>query len=584
MPLERLPAKPKEMTSSREEIELLLENLRSLRSAWQVLEPSRDESETDEIGATGRALFDHLSGIIRSNSDVSTDGLQSIDTLLQEFEQSIRHRATEIPLSELRSSIPSFQECDRKSLLDLLDVLIGEDSPVSRRFAERIGAIDYLITLLCTHGGSHPGAIDFDPPTLTPRLQRLCESAAANSNDGLTEIEAEFFIAANLESELLGGESHQASMRKRKAELNLNFFAPRILRAIVTYNTALLTRGSSEIAGDESWASLAENTPEPQEPCPSVFSSESLQRLGHAVRRRADGNSPGTTPEDRIAAALDFDCLNDNERNALCSPTISTRDDPLGTAILVGLLSRSSAVLSIELQEVGIPPDNISDVWIEELCEIFQDEINSNLSEDAYQVACALSDLKEKFLPRASRESRSTPSRCGEALRLDPASVPVPGAETQAESSAHRAEQLMQDALDYDRDDAGGRSHWDRIVFADFPWPRLIQRLFVAAALLALITMFVIRAGGPLDGLDDEQLVTFSPYLVDGKRDGAGTGASFVGTIDDRWTALPRRERGEVAREIVRRLREQGMNQVMIYDKENRVRVQAIGEQPTQVI
>jgi len=568
-------AKSVGMTSSRDEIVDRLERLRTLRSAWGVLERSRDEDEVDEISETGLALSDHLSGIIRSHSDVSLEAVRSIDKLLKEFEHSIRHLATRIPLSELRASLPAYQESDRDGLLDLLDVMLGEDVQASKRVTDRIGAIDYLITLLCARSNAPPGAIGFDPATLTPRLQQLCESAEAAAAEDLTEIEAEFFSAANLENEFLGDENHQASIRKKKSELGLNYFVPRVLRATVTYNTALLSRVADEIVDDSLWGNLTKAAEDSQGPPSSVFSSEPLQRLGAAVRRRAEGIAAGSTREDRIAWALDFDYLDENESKALCSPTLATRDDPLGTAILIGLLSRSIAVLSIELQEAGLSPDEISEIWVEQLRDVFQEEINSNLSEDAYQVACALSDLKDKFLPISLVEHHSAESTG------DPVASPDSAATDGPQSPFNQANQLMQDALELDHENPVNPR--GRLGLANFPWQWLLQRLIVAALLTAAIAFFAIGSNREFDGLNHEQLEALSPYLLDGKRTGAGTGSSFVGTIDERWVSLPRLERDGVARQLVRRLREQGMHQVMIYDAENRIRVQAIGEQATQI-
>jgi hypothetical protein len=68
-----------------------------------------------------------------------------------------------------------------------------------------------------------------------------------------------------------------------------------------------------------------------------------------------------------------------------------------------------------------------------------------------------------------------------------------------------------------------------------------------------------------------------SAYLIDGKRDRDGVGTAFVGTIDERWLALPPAERQAAAEELVSGLGERGVAQVMIYDAERTLRIQRLG-------
>ena len=181
-------------------------------------------------------------------------------------------------------------------------------------------------------------------------------------------------------------------------ELGPRYFAPGVLRAIVTYNEVLLSHVASQILDANDWGLPPEVLPNAEPRTRSVFACEAVGEIAEAVRRRLRDDTPAPVPADRIAWALDFDALADTERQALENTGLGKREDPLGTAILVGLLSRSLAILSMDLQDLDVSPDDVSDVWVEELCEIFQEEINGNLADDAYQVACALSELKNKFL------------------------------------------------------------------------------------------------------------------------------------------------------------------------------------------
>ena len=555
-----------------------LERMRSLRSAWGVLAPSGLAKDADEIGATGRELTDHLSAIVKSHSDISDTGLAGIDNLLAEFETSIRHVATNVPVSALRSALPGLRGEDRRGLSDLLDLLIGDSYGSQDEIAERIGAIDYLITLLCTHGAER-GAVRFDPVTLTERLSALCAQNDTPDDLRLADVEGEFFAAANLDTEELREEHRQRTLRGRKVEIGALYFAPRVLRAIVTYNAALLARVADELLESADWGTI-DDVPSAAAEAASVFDSKSLRTLATAVHRRLREEAQQPTPIDRIAWALDFDYLAPNERKALESDGLATPDDPLGTVVLIGLLCRSVAVLSIDLQDAGLPPDQLTGPWVDELNTLFQEEINRYISDDAYKVACALSELKNKFLLEPLADHLRGERAAERAAKLPP---PRPSASPREESAAEQpkrenARELVREALtaDDEKTDAG-------FDFMAVPWASIGQGIVLAATLLAGVWYFA-RQDVDLNRMNASQLAQLSPYLEAGKRDGEGAGRSFVGEIADTWLTLPSDEREMMAEELVDRLRAQGMQQVMIYDADRRVRIQALGSQPIRVL
>lgn len=556
-----------------------LDRLRGLRSAWAVLAPTSLVDDVDEVGATGRALTRHLSTIAESHSDVSPSALTGIDNLLAEFETSIRHVATQLPVAQLRSALPCARDEDRAGLLDLLDVLIARGPADDFGLDERIGAVDYLVTLLCTQGAER-GSVRFDPVTLTERLSNLCAAHDAPDDQRLAEIEGEFFAAANLDAEELREELRLRTLRQRKTELGLLYFAPRVLRAIVTYNAALLVRVEEELLDSADWGEVgSRDEATPNAEVVSVFASDPLRALAAAVRRRLAEEAPAPDPIDRIAWALDLDYLAARERSALESGTVGTSGDPLGTAVLIGLLCRSVAVLGVDLQAAGLPPDQLTGPWVDELGGIFQTEINRNIADDAYRAACALSELKNKFLlePLAEhlREERA------ERLKDRPHAAAPCRTEARRESEASRenARDLVREALLSDGAPSERRGRGLRKV----PRVPLARGLCLVATIVVGVWLFLER-DGDLDRLGRDQLTAVSPYLESGRRDAAGTGRSFVGQLDEAWIALPADEREAIAGEIVDRLRAKGMQQVMIYDDDRRVRIQALGSQPMRVL
>ena len=297
-----------------------LERLRSLRSAWGVLAPAGVGQSAEEIAEAGRLLTDHLSRSVKQDGDPASEQLAEIDDLLCEFEASIRRVATGLKVAQLRSTLPDRRSSDRRGLLDLLDVLIGEDGAHEASDSLPIGAIDYLVTLLCTRPD---GVVSDDPVRLTPRFQRLCALAEEMDDPRAGEVESEFFAAASMNGEDLREEFQLRTLRQRKSELGLCFFAPRVLRAIVTYNSALIERVAGEILEAGDWGVVEGQSPASSAArAGSVFESEALRSVARAARRRAEGGTPEPTPVDRIAWALDFDYLDDTERRR-CAARIS---------------------------------------------------------------------------------------------------------------------------------------------------------------------------------------------------------------------------------------------------------------------
>jgi hypothetical protein len=80
------------------------------------------------------------------------------------------------------------------------------------------------------------------------------------------------------------------------------------------------------------------------------------------------------------------------------------------------------------------------------------------------------------------------------------------------------------------------------------------------------------------------QLDQVSPFLSHGARNGNGRGPAFVGEIRDGWLALQLSDRILVVTDLVEVLRESGVRDVMIYDDDGFLRIQALGEQPPRML
>ncbi|MBK7950796.1 MAG: hypothetical protein IPK00_19075 [Deltaproteobacteria bacterium] len=645
---------------------LRIERLRALRSAFAALAPSALNEEGRALSHAGRELTGSLTEAQRAPSPLAPSALARLDEDLERFERSMRTLARSLPVAQLRSTLPGRLARERGSVLDLLDLLLGGTLDEHGQWADRIGTLDYLITLLCTHGARRTGGVAHDPVALTPRLAAMCARADEVCDARVDEAETDFFAASGMDRESLREEFQRRTLRQRKVELGPLFFASRILRAIVTYNAALLERVTDEIQDAGDWGrfegddgSLDGTAAEPV----SVFASTHLRRLAAAARERVRGGPASDSQEARIVAALDLDALEPSEREALAGLAVGTPDDPIGTAILIGVLCRSLAVLSVDLQRFGLSPDDVSDVWVPELDRAFERRIDEKREKDAYKQACALAELRNKFLleplaerlreehggglpPRATtlpptasvapRESSaasaaatssaatatstrspmssaavpSEPARAG-ASSLPP-SVKAPEAApsspgtmartqpapppTRAERIAARAKSagspanarrgsardLVREALEEDR---RGRRRGDSTTGSTgFPVARILQAALVVLALALAGHLYFSSADRDLHAFSREQLGIVSPHLVEGHRNGRGHGPGFVGTLDESWESLAPDERRDAAEQLVSRLRESGLDQVMIYGRDRALRIQAVGAQPVRAL
>ena len=90
--------------------------------------------------------------------------------------------------------------------------------------------------------------------------------------------------------------------------------------------------------------------------------------------------------------------------------------------------------------------------------------------------------------------------------------------------------------------------------------------------------------GGNLAGYSGDELALLSPHLSSGARNQEGRGPAFVGTMDDDFFALDAAGQTIAAADLVETLRAQGVRQVMIYDGDHQLRIQALGDQTVRVL
>ena len=487
--------------------------------------------------------------------------------LLDELNRTLCEAAFGAPIENVQIVLRRELEAHRKRTLTLIDLLALDAFRNAESFPSRIALVDALITLACTNGDASHCVTPQDPVTLTPVIRELSRRAEAECETKLSELEAEFFNAANLAADV-SDPAAVSELRESKARLGRGYFAPGMLRAVITYNMALEQ-------SQKPWICAPDGDPEPgvaPAASDSLFASDALAALHAVLRDRLAGKPLEKDPFHRIAWALDVDALDPNCITILDSGSLAALDLRCGV-ILVGLLSRSLNVLSVELQEIGIDPDQVSGAWIDELDQLVKIEVNDSImassSGAAYEEARALSGLRNRFLFDRRKTVRSR-----ERAAPDPSRAAQ--SEFEERQTRKEARTLASEAV----------SDEPRPVALPEEKPVLWWRLAVpAAAIVALAIGVGLQAFGVIDVFDRghehwsrSDLAAVSEFLTHGKRNGDGVGSGFVGTIDERWLELSPAEQRAAAKGLVSGLAARGVSQVMIYDAERRLRIQSLGD------
>lgn len=109
-------------------------------------------------------------------------------------------------------------------------------------------------------------------------------------------------------------------------------------------------------------------------------------------------------------------------------------------------------------------------------------------------------------------------------------------------------------------------------------------RVFAVVLLAAALSWMGLREeAGDVRVLPPSDLERISPWLSEGYRSDAGVGPFFVGTFEDDWNDLGPERREEISRRMVRGLQAAGVTEIMVYDRDRRLRVQVAPGLPAQL-
>ncbi len=575
-----MPDDPEQRSGFAPGLSALIEHLRALRSAWSVLAPSGLSAEKTDIAEFGRTLNDDLMEFV-SRDGATTDlaANAQLEARLYALEAEMREIAFKISVVQLRSTLPDCATHNRRGVLDLLDLMLGAELLGIDGASARIPSIDYLITLLCAVGEGQP---PHDPVQLTPRLHELCERSGIDYDPRLPEIEAEFFHAADMYAADARGENQLRALQQRKTELGTSYFAPQILRAIVTYNSALLQRIDAEALASQDWGEIPSAADEPDLAF-SVFETPVLPQLAQALRRRATGDAPELSAIDRIAWCLDLDYPTAVERRVLRDESVDASDDLARTVIVVGLLCRSSVVLEDEFPAIGISAAQLFDAWVPELSNALQETVNKGISGDDYREACRLSEMKTRYLYTSMAELRhKDSSRMSEKDLVDAWAAKKRTPKPERVNKPGAAELIIQDAM------ANTQVRPPEKARTVLNWSSKRRLQAIVAGFAVAVMVFAVGDAflwnGDLARFSRDELHQISPYLSRGARSEEGVGPAFVGRIRDSWSEFGEADQALVATALVAALHESGVRDVMIYDDDGLLRIQALGEHSPRIM
>lgn len=579
------------------------ERLARLRAAWRALAPSIMAKETGEVDQMVRELRSRLRELAERSGDASEAELSSLDEALERYAQSLRVSLDQVSVAQLRSTLPDVESSQRDEVLALLDLVLEDETHLRKRMA----VADYLITLLSTEEQGNRRRIMHDPVGLTARLNALSERLASDMTQDLEGAEQGFFAAVRrLEEGDLDRVLHE--LRTLKNGLGLNLFLPEVLRGLVFYNTSFWNRIRSQIEEDRAsaadgadddadlpaeLAAVAAEEPEPAfeapagEPAPSVFQAKGLRSVAQALARWAMGEELGNAPAERVAVRLDLASLSPAEHSALSAAGGGMGGDPardtLVLALVVGLVLRSLPLVRADLATLRIDPAHLQRDWLRELDAALRKEMAGLIAGNGYTQARHVSEVRSRYLfaPLAelNREARAARAAAEAPAEARATATPHGAAAEGAQIPGEAPPQPRRRSAPGRKGSAAAGGTGRRRLVA-----QLTVLALVAAVGIGAFAWKIRPSAGTVRTLSKHQLQLVSTELQSGYRNQRGHGSLFVGTVNTSWKGLSQAARQEKAQEMVKRLRQEGVRRVMLFDGQHRLEVEYDEGQPVEVL
>ncbi|MEE8559008.1 MAG: hypothetical protein V3T14_14075, partial [Myxococcota bacterium] len=305
-----------------------------------------------------------------------------------------------------------------------------------------------------------------------------------------------------------------------------------------------------------------------QTPAPEVTDEEAtgdpVGEIASAFALLVRGADSSSGPPGATAEKLDPSVLNSAERRPFLADEDDAETELLRTVIVTGLLVSASDEV---LEEAALTRAQLEQERIPELDGRLQNLIAGKLKENAYREAKVLSQLRTRFLHSVLEQQAAERAReSAEPVEVpleEPVEVPLEWSELTKEAP---------------------RPARRRPPVTERPKLRLAIRVASGLAIAVGLMVGALQFYTP-DGirstrrLSAAELATISPYLKWAYRDGVGHGTNLVGMLGAEWHSLSFSIKKEEAQAIVDGLQTQGIDQVMLFDTSQALRVHAVGGQ-----
>ena len=606
------PNPPARTKTAAEELSRRKRRIAHLAAAWRALAHSTVMRGADQDGG-GDPIRQRLIALTHRFRALTPDALdpaelKAVDREVRACAGELREGVLAVPLAQLRSTLPRVAQEHRQEVVALLDTTLAR----GRELERSLHHIDYLLTLLCTAEDRGQRRVCVDPVGLSSRLQRLCGKREQAPQCDVDAIEREFLTAAGLNENQGAIESVLVEMRERKEEIGADFFVPRILRAVMVYNATLWNRVEERIDADRESAQAlgaeveaveiadeaASATPDaaldaeaeaevdaelatppapPEvepEPAPALETDPGIAAIVAAVRGCLGGDRPGFGPADRIAARLNLRELSEAERTAV-AVLGEPPWDPVGAALLMGLLIQALPVAEEDVAELGIDLAALRGDWLRGVDQALQKEISTRTASGGYEDACTLAQLRTDWLyaalsalGREARQAGTKPPPPAQPASADaaatPSPTPTPAAPEPRAPAPTRPKERAPAPSEHAAEPETREKKASRL-------PRIPYTAVVALIAVVLVPFALVNYLGKEESLgmiEGRELHGYSPHLESAYRDQAGEGGLFVGTLGPTYPGAMTAK--EVDR-IVDRLKNDGARQIMIYDQQHRL-------------
>jgi len=549
-----------------------------LRAAQRALSPSVRSPETLPALAPLRTLRNQLQALMAAvesrdkgeAADATLDTFEA-DMALDGYARQLRLVADGVQLPQLRASLPELAKEQRDEVVALLDLLLEEDEGLD----SRMSVIDYLITLLCVVRQGESWSMVVDPPNVSEGTRARSLGAPPCDPERQNEIFSRFLNAAEQLKAGGNADSVLGEMRQYKADIGPYFFAPEIMRCLVSYNMAVRSYREAQISAVRAMDRevdldpiAAEPVPETDtpsaapEPPPKSLGADGMAAIEAAIRQRIAGQQPAAGTAGEIANLIDIAGLPPEVTEAFQSDGTSNVQILIRRIAVLGLVAEKHAELETQRVALGIG-DGFFEEQLLEVSERVRRETNDLIANNGYDHARTLSDLQSRYLFNPLVKARQSQAPEKRKKSSSPATSVDSG------DLARIADRMAQPR---------GRRPGTR--------KRVKQRgqmlrwtlATVALGLCAALANQVAPSPKSIGEMTPDQLRNVSSLLVQGYRNQSGKGPVFIGTLASHWEEMKRWQRKQGAEAIHKRLGLVGVRELMLFDERRKLQIHYVGD------